>query len=494
VIAKGASIVLAGTTIGTGLRFLFRALIGRFLGPSVLGLFLIGLGLFRILERVACLGIQNGVVRYVALYAGEGDLNRAKGTIHSGLRIVIVSGILTAAVLFFGSGIVANEIYESVDLVGVLKAFSLAIPFSVISTILLFTTQGFQVMKYKVYVREFGEPLSRILVFSLLCILGWKLDGVLFAFLLSVTLGMFMSFYYLKKAFPPFFMKKIVSIYETQKLLHFSWPLFLVGFFYLIILWVNTLLIGYFLSSDDVGIFGAAHSVGMLGLVVVNAFVSIFAPVISDLSNKEEYEKLKSLFKVVTKWTFTLSLPIFVLMIYFARDILHATYGEVFEQGAHALMILSLAFLINSIMGSAGILTAMSGKPKIEFFNLGAVLIVNVVLSIVLIPIYGILGAAYSTLCSFVLLNFLRIIEVGFLFRTHPFRKDSYKPLLSGGLSTLVLFLIINYMPLRLNTYSEFIGGSLLFCGMYFLILLLLGLEEEDRVIITRIKRKMRNE
>lgn len=493
VIAKGAGIVLVGTTFGTGLRFLFRAFIGRFLGPSVLGLFFIGLGLFRILERVACLGIQNGMVRYVALYSGEEDNRRLKGIILSGLRIAAVFGICVGAILFLGSEFVAHRIYNSADLVNVLKIFGLAIPFSVVSTILLFSTQGFQVMKYKVYVRELGEPLSRILIFLFLYFLGWTLYGALFAFLLSVVLGMFMSFYYLKKVFPSFYSKKIASIYETKKLLHFSWPLFFVGFFYLIILWINTLLIGYFLSSDEVGVFGAAHSIAMLGLIVVNAFVSIFAPVISDLSNKKEFEKLKSLFKIVTRWTLTLSFPIFFLMIYFAEDILRLSYGEGFIQGAHVLVILSIALMINSVMGAAGALTAMSGKPKIEFFNLGAVLFVDVIISLMLIPRYGILGAAYSTLSAFILLNVIRIVEVGFLFRTHPFRKDLYKPLAAGSLSSLFIFLMVDYIPLRLNPSAAFIGGSLFYVGIYFLIILLFGIEEEDRMVIHTIKRKIRN-
>jgi O-antigen/teichoic acid export membrane protein len=492
VIAKGAGIVLVGTAIGTGMRLLFRAFIGRYLGPSLLGLFLIGLGLFRILERVACLGLQHGVVRYVSLYLGEGDKKRLKGIIILGLGISSACGICVGIVLFFGSSFIANNIYNDSELVNVLRAFAIAIPFSAISIILLFSTQGFQVMQYKVYVKELIEPVSRILIFSFLYFLGWELFGALIAFVLSVVIGTFMAFLYLKKVFPSFFSKKMSRIFETKELLHFSWPLFFVGFFYLSILWMNTLLIGYFLFPDDVGVFGAAHSLAMLGLLVVNAFVSIFAPVISDLSNRKQYEKLKSLFKGITKWILTLSLPIFILMIYYAEDIIRLTYGEKFIQGASVLVILSIALLINSFIGSSGLLTAMSGKPKIELVNLGIVLFINAILSVMLIPRYGIQGAAYATLGAFILLNLLRIIEVGMLFHMHPFRRDLFKPFLAGGLSFLFLFLLVNHLPLSLTPTATFFGGSLVFMCIYGLIILSLGLGEEDKMVIEKIKGKIK--
>jgi O-antigen/teichoic acid export membrane protein len=308
----------------------------------------------------------------------------------------------------------------------------------------------------------------------------------------SVVLGMLMAALYLRKIFPSFYSRKMGHILETKKLLHFSWPLFFVGFFYLIILWMNTLLIGYFLSSDDVGIFGAAHSLAMFGLIVVNAFVSIFAPVISDLTNKKEYGKLKSLFKGITKWIFTLSLPVFVLMIYFAEDILDLTFGEKFVQGASVLVIMSVALSINSFIGAAGFLTVMSGKPKIELINLGAVLFVNAVLSVILIPREGIEGAAFASLIAFVLLNLLRLVEVGILFRMHPFRKDLYKPIIAGGTAFLTLSLIVNFFLQNMAPKTVFLGGSVIFVFVYGLIILILGLGDEDRMVIEKIKGKFK--
>jgi O-antigen/teichoic acid export membrane protein len=492
-IAKGAGTVFLGMLAGMGLRFLYRAVIGRYLGPSLLGLFLIGLGFFRISERIACLGIQNGVLRYVSLYAGEKDERRLKGSIIFGLKVVAVVGIGVGASIFFVSPLIYSPIYQNIALTEVLRAFAIGVPFSAVTMVLLFATQGFRVMKYKVMVREFLEPLSCITVFSLLILAGWKLEGALFAFVFSIIIGSFLAFYYLRKLFPPITSRSLPSIQEPKKMLGFSWPLFFVGFFYLIILWLNTLLIGYFLSSADVGLFGAANNIAMLGMIVVNSFVPIFAPVVSDLSNRKKMDALESLYKVVTKWIFTLSFPLFVLMIFFRREVLILSFGKEFVEGAGVLVILSIALLANAMIGASGFLTAMSGKPKIELVNLGLVLFINTVLSIILIPKSGIQGAACSTLAAFLFLNVLRIIEVRVIFRIHPFRQDLYKPIVSGGISLAILFVTMRYFSLWQGPLGHFAQGSFFFVITYVLSLFLFGLEEEDKLIFSRIRDKMKS-
>jgi O-antigen/teichoic acid export membrane protein len=492
IIAKGAGLVLIGAIFGTGLRFLFRAIIGRHLGPSLLGIFFIGLGVFRISERIACLGIQNGLLRYIPMYLGEKDEERIKGIIVSGLKIVGVAGIFVAGLIFFNSSFMARNIFHNLELTNVLKAFSLAIPFSAITAVLLFSTQAFRVLKYKVVVREFQEPFLGILIFSLLYLIGWELNGALLAVFLSIVAGTLLAAVFLKKVFPPIADKKIGSRFETKKLIHFSWPLFFVGFFYMIILWINTLLIGYFLTTKEVGFFGAAHNIAMLGLVVVNAFVSIFAPIVSDLSNRGENEKLEGLYKIITKWIFTLSLPGFILMIYFDQEILTLTFGRSFVQGAFVLVILSIAMLVNSIIGSAGFLTAMSGRPKLELANLCITFSVNAVLSILLIPKYGIQGAAYATLTAFILLNVMRLIEVRILFHIHPFRIDLFKPLISGGLAFLALYFAMKYLPFSLSTWLYLAQGVLVFICVYVVMILVLGLAMEDKMVFAKIKEKIK--
>jgi len=489
-IAKGAGVVFFGTIMGMSLRYLFRVVIGRFLGPALVGLFFIGLGAFRIAEKIACLGIQNGVLRYGALYRGEGDAQRVKGTIVLALRFVILTGVGTGSVLALLSPVIAVKVYHEPGLTDMLRLFSLAVPFSALTTIFLFSTQSFRIMKYKVAVREILEPIFQILFFIVLFVLGFGLYGAVYAYITALVIGTGLAFFSLVRLFPDLLRKALRPVFEAKKLLTFSWPLFFVGFFYLIILWLNTLLIGFFMSSEDVGIFGAAHNTAMLGQVVLIAFVSIFAPIVSDLHNRRQFKKLEGLYKVVTKWIFLISFPIFILMVSFSRQILDVSFGKDFVPGANVLELLSVGLLANSIIGSAGFLTSMSGRPKIELFNLTVVLALNIFLSFLLIPRLGLIGAAYSTLAAFISLNILRILEVLFLFKMHPFRLDLYKPVLAGGVALAAMKAGHRFIWPAGGSWTTLAASGFVFLLSYIVVLFVLGFEEEDRIVFSRIKEK----
>ncbi len=491
-VAKGAGVVFAGTIIGTVLRYLFRAIIGRFIGPTQVGLFFIGLGVFRITEKIACLGIQNGILRYVSIYKGEGDDKRVKGIIVIASRIILAVGIVIGFFVALLSPAIANKIYHQPDLINILRLFGLAVPFSALIVVFVFSTQALRIMKYKVIVREIFEPLLRIILFIGFIFLGWKLFGAIWAFVISTVFGLFLAFHYLKKLFPELMDKDFKPIYETRKLLHFSWPLFFASFFYLVFLWANTLIIGYFLSPREVGIFGAAHNTVLLSQVVLNSFVSIFAPVISDLNNRQEMNKLHGLFKIVTKWVLTLSFPLFILMVYFAKEILDLSFGKDFIGGANCIVILSIGFFMNCVFGSSGFLLVMSGKPRIEFYNLCIVLTANIVMSIILIPEYGIVGAAYSASACFILLNILRFAEVHLLLKMNPLKGDMYKPLFGGGIAFIGLVLLARILSPVDHSLLFLLTGTLIFMIVYALILMALGFDDEDKIVFAKIKEKMK--
>ena len=98
-IAKGAGIVFIGTIIGTGLKYLFELIVARNLGSELFGLFFLGFSIFKISEVISTLGLHNGILRYVALYAGENDRQRVKGVIILASKIVICTSILLSIIL-----------------------------------------------------------------------------------------------------------------------------------------------------------------------------------------------------------------------------------------------------------------------------------------------------------------------------------------------------------------------------------------------------------
>jgi len=489
-IARGAGFGFVGIVIGTGLRYILQIIITRNLGAELFGLFFLGFAIFKVAGIIAEMGLPNGIIRYVSIFQGSKDKSRVKGIITLSIKLALIAGVTIGIIIFFLSEIISIRLFHEPELIPVLKYFAIIIPFTTITTVLVFSIQGFKIIKYKIFIRELFEPILRIVLVATIFILGWKLFGVIFSYLFSTILGTIIAFYYLKKVFPEIIKKNIVPIYESKKLLQFSWPLLFAYFTGFLILWTDTLMVGYFRTSYDVGIYSVAQRTALIEGLVISAFNSIFAPIISDLYNRKELIKLKTLFKMVAKWIFTFSFPIFLLIILLAKPIL-SVFGEEFINGASCLIILSFSWLVNFGVGPVGIMIPMIGKPKLKLINSTSVLLINIILNLILIPKFGILGAAIATATAISLISIINLFEIYFIMRIHPYRIDFLKPLISGLVSLLILFLLINFV---FEIYNKFILigiTSLIFFGIYSLILYLLGIGKDDKIILKKFKEKI---
>jgi O-antigen/teichoic acid export membrane protein len=314
--------------------------------------------------------------------------------------------------------------------------------------------------------------------------------GAVLAFVISLVIGLIFAFLFMREVTPYITRSTPSPIFETKKILSFSWPLFFVGFLDLINNYINTLMLGYFKTSTDVGIYGAAWRTAFLIPIILESFNSIFAPIISDLYNRKEKKKLEDLFKIVARWIFTVSLPVTILMIFFSREIL-SLWGTEYTLGATSLIIISLAQLINCTTGSVGFMLMMTGHTKINLVNNFIGLLSTIALNLLLIPKYGVLGAALSLAAVIAIINITRLVEVYVLFKIHPYRIQFYKPILSAGIAFLLLFMGSKFFQGTPHVLLAIISGSLLFLGVYILALYLSGLDEEDKIILKKFKERV---
>jgi O-antigen/teichoic acid export membrane protein len=264
VIAKGAGTIFTGNVLNIGLRYLFQIIVARHLGVELYGIFTLGLAVFSVSEMVAALGLHKGMVRFVSLYNREGDLGRVKGTVLTAIFLSCGGGIAAMLLLIAISGLVAGNVFHTPGLSKALAIFALGIPFSSLTTVFIFATQGLRIMKYKVFVKDLWEMLSRVVLVILLFMVGWRLFGAVAAFCLSIISGTFFSYYFFRKAFASIFESKERAILEPKKLMGFCWPLILADGFNLMEAWVSTFMLGFLETPESVGIFGAAFRTSLL--------------------------------------------------------------------------------------------------------------------------------------------------------------------------------------------------------------------------------------
>jgi O-antigen/teichoic acid export membrane protein len=252
----------------------------------------------------------------------------------------------------------------------------------------------------------------------------------------------------------------------------------------------QTVLLGALSTVFNVGVFSLSSQIGLIGSMFHSSVGTAAMPLISALHDRKDMSQLKILYQTASKWTFTINLPLFLGVVLFSREIL-SIFGEAFEQGAVALVILSWANLVAFGTGTSGGILDMTGYSKLKFFNSLVATSTTLILNLWLIRSYGLLGAAVATLVAAALINFLRMGEVFHLYRMLPYNVSFLKPILAGLVALVVGLLTRRWIP-EANNYLFIINISILM-AVYFLIIFLLGLSAEDQLILSRFSSRFIN-
>ena len=489
-IAKGAGIVLIGTLIGRAFGYGSRIIIARFLGVSDYGLISLGFAALTMAVALAAIGLPAGVTRYVSFYKGKEEEGRIKGTIISAIKMNLPISIIFALLLFFGADWISVHIFHDPNLTPVLRIFSIAVPFLVLAQNLLSATVGFQEIRYQVYTQQIFQEVFKLAGIVTLVALGFGVIGAAWGWVIAIVLMPFVAFYFLERKVFPVFNSKIKAISTGEELFSFSWPLIFVGMAGMVMGFMDTLMLGYFCTSYEVGIYNAALPTAMLIKMPSAALGLIFVPVITELYARERYDNLRDTYSAVTKWILSLVFPAFLLMALFSDDIIKILFGVEYVIGAEALAILAFGFFVSVSLGSAAKIINAFGKTKITMGCYLTGSVANFCLNLYLIPIYGINGAAMATAASLVFVSVIYFISGYRISKMQPFKLNHLKPIFSAIIAVLFVYALTKY----LIGISFFVLVAMFFVFLviyFFLLLLMKGFDENDLMIMRAIYQRL---
>jgi O-antigen/teichoic acid export membrane protein len=489
-IAKGAGIGFTGTFIGTALGYFSRMIIARFLGASDYGLISLGFAAMSITATLSLVGFNEGIQRFVSFYKGKNDEGKIKGTIFCALKICFSLSLILTLLIFFYADWISVNVFHEAKLTSVLRIFAIGVPFWVLATIFNSGTIGFQEIKYKVYTMFIFKDTFKLIAIVTLIALGYEVLGAAVGWVLAIIGMPFLAFYFLEKKVFSVFNTKVKAVSVDKELFFFSFPLIFAGIAGLITSWTDTLMLGYFCTSSEVGIYNVAMPTANLLGIVLSAFGIIFMPVVTELYARNKEEDLRNAYSSVTKWIFTIVLPGFLLMSLFSVSIIKIMFGLEYVDGATALSILAFSYFVSAIVGLAGSILTTYGKTKIVMGCSFVGACSNVLFNLILIPIFGVNGAAIATGSSIVLMCFLYLFFVYRIARMQPFRVGYMKPLFASVIAVSVVYMITKYM-IGVSLFS-LAGMFFVFLALYFLLLLFFkSFEEEDLMIMRAIDQRL---
>lgn len=490
-VAKSGSFLFVGLIISRFLGYLTRMTLARFLGPGGMGLVYLAASVSGILVTVSIFGLPAAIKKYVSQFKAKDELGKVKGVITSSLKISFPLSLLAGISLFVSSDWLATSIFHKPVLSIALKIFAISIPFRVLLKTTNSSMKGFQIIKYDIYNRRIIEPLSKLLLVLLFIFLGYKVAAGAMGYTAGFIVATLLSLFFLERKVFSVIKTKIKSVSLKRKLIKYSWPLMLTGIIWTIVGQVDTLMIGSLIKeAEPLGIYQAALPTSKFLFVVPAALSSLFLPIISNLLSKEKKDEIKDIYKTTSKWIFYVNFPLLFLFLIFPKAILNILFGNEFLSGGIVLSVLGIGFFVNSFgQLGRGIINNLE-RTKLNLLNSTVAIGIDIVLNYLLIPIYGIMGAAIATSTTFLIYALLNIGEAYYLIRVQPFNKKFFKSLISAIVAGSLIYWFTNIWVESLSV-PLIILSALIFLAIYtVLILVIRGLDENDILILKALERR----
>lgn len=469
-----AGIVVVARFVGSITTIAERIVIGRLLTPGAYGEVSIGIALLSFSSTLALVGFTQGVPRYVSRFDDERD---RRGAWIGGLAFTGAIALVVTALLYVNLEVVVTSLFERGDSPRLLSLFVLALPFVVGMQIGVGTIRGYGNTAYKAYAQDLIYPLTRIALIVGLITTGFGVVAAGYAYLVAAALAFLVAQYLANRLVP------LVGPFRThvREMLRFSAPVVISGVLTTLLTWTDTLMLGYFRSSAEVGRYSAAYPIASGMLIALSAFGFLYLPLTSRLDAEDEHEEIDRIYEVTTKWVYVVTFPAFLTFVFFPEDVLRIFFGGEYAGASLALVILSVGFFSNAIGGRNRETLSGLGVTQYLLVTNGAAFGLNVVANLVLIPAYGGVGAAVASAASYVVLNATAcaILLVGF--DISPFSTWSVRTFLALPVVLLPpAALVAPHLSLSAVTLFPFLAAV----GVCALVVVGLvgGLQPEDRI------------
>jgi O-antigen/teichoic acid export membrane protein len=175
--------------------------------------------------------------------------------------------------------------------------------------------------------------------------------------------------------------------------------------------WLDVLLVAVLASPSQAAIYAAASRFITAGTLVLQALRVAIAGDVSASLARRDTERVGLVYSTASQWVVLSSWPLYLVMAVFAPTVLRV-FGESYPAGSHALTVLCVAMLVNLAAGNVGTVLLMGGRSTWVLMDKGAALAINVGANLVLVPRFGITGAAVAWAAAIVLDSVLAFGQV----------------------------------------------------------------------------------
>ena len=482
---EGSMILLVGRILSTFISAAGSIMVARFLGSQKFGTMNIAL----IPITFALLFVNNGsrsaMVRHIAEYKHANEPKKIQEIIVNGFALNIIVGLIVSLIVFFCSGILANQIFNLPEIASVIRILSLSVIFQALVNISSGVLIGFEKMNQSVMLNIL-QSLARTVIGPTLIYLGLGITGAAYGYSIPFVIsGIF----------------GVIFVYMNQRELRLSLSLFKVETFRTIIVYISPLflsnivsggynrLLEFVLSLNTttvlIGNYSAARSFGLLVSFFISPVSTATFPLLSKLNPKDQV--FKKVYQNIIKYESLIVFPITFTLIAFSQHFVSILYGPTYTHTALYMQIYLLTFLFTGI-GSSSNYVVLNSQKKTNIGFKATVIIasIGIPLGIFLIPEYGVIGRLIIYIVAPIFGHLYVLIWLKNNYNVNPEYNNIAKIFISALIGFVFCKSFLFYS--NINPWVEiFIGGIIILVSYLVLILLTGAITKENLNEIQKI-------
>jgi O-antigen/teichoic acid export membrane protein len=387
--------------VGVGAAFAFRVAVGRTLGTDGAGLFFLAQTVLLIGGNVGTMGLEAAAVRFTATGIAAGDHRAVAGAYRLAMRYAGLTATVLTVALILGAEPLAVNVFHDPRLTEPLRWLALGVlPLAFVRLHGEFL-KGRRRVAWALLVNGVTLPVVAMAVtVALAPRLG--LPGTVAGYLSATIAAMGVGVALWRRGTAE--LRSVRPEFSSTLLLSSAMPILVVTVAQLIGQHSGTFVLGAMAGMDDVGIFAVALRTAMMISLVLLAVNSVAAPRFAALHAAGDRGRLERFARTATLAMLAIATPVLALLI-FAPSWVLGLFGDGFRAGAAALMVLALGQFFNVATGSVGWLLKMSGHERSLRNVVVTAHVISFGLCCVLVPHYGLVGAALATAAGVVLQN-----------------------------------------------------------------------------------------
>ena len=408
--AASLIVTLGGSVLGAMLTMINEAMASRLLGLRGYGAYAIGMMILKLCEIVTVLGLPLSLLHFIPIHLSRSEGSLAIGAIVAAAAAAMGMGVAFAAIGWSAADAIARDIFHMPEAAPFIAILSLAIPTIALAELLGNVARGFDRPALYVLVRNLIPTLcyaAMLVVISrhggsgpLIAVAYWLATAV------AAVCGVLAVTWLVGRR-----LGRLRPRLQLRRLYGYAMPVWFNSIVAIAIALTDLVCLGLFADPRQVGMYRACMQAAVAFDLIWNACSAATAPRYAVLVAEAQWTRLQALYSGSLLAATVLTLPLLAVLVSSGGDLLGLLNPQ-FQAAAGALAILAAGHAAKTMFGAASVLLVLSGQQVRECHNGAAAAALNLTLNLVLVPKFGLLGAAGATATSLVALSALRCWQV----------------------------------------------------------------------------------